>query len=134
MCVELLELHRRVEVEMPRDSSTARYARVIELRSGADAAAVSNFMRRAEESFATWPVERPLTFRDIVLYVAVTNDLKSDIAVAGVRSRIVDFALGGPLARFASATPGMGQPNVSAHFCDPGLLPLDASAARAAAR
>jgi hypothetical protein len=94
MCVELLELHRRVEMEMPRDSSTARYARVIELRSGADAAAVSNFMRRAEESFATWPVERPLTFRDIVLYVAVTNDLKSDIAVAGVRSRIVDFALG----------------------------------------
>jgi hypothetical protein len=94
MCVELLELHRRVEMEMPRDSSTARYARVIELRSGADAAAVTNFMRRAEESFATWPVERPLTFRDIVLYVAVTNDLKSDIAVAGVRSRIVDFALG----------------------------------------
>jgi hypothetical protein len=94
MCVELLELHRRVEMEMPRDSSTARYARVIELRSGADAAAVSNFMRRAEESFATWPVERPLTFRDIVLYVAVTNDLKSDIAVAGVRSRSVDFALG----------------------------------------
>jgi ATPase subunit of ABC transporter with duplicated ATPase domains len=94
MCVELLELHRQVEIEMPGDSRTARYARVIELRSGADAAAVSNFMRRAEQSFAAWPVERPLTFRDIVLYVAVTNDLKSDLAVAGVRSRIVDFALG----------------------------------------
>jgi hypothetical protein len=50
-------------------------------------------MQRAEESFATWPVERPLNFRDIVQYMAVTDCLKTDIAVSGVRSRVVEFAV-----------------------------------------
>ena len=93
LCVESLELYRQVEIEMPQASNTARYARVIELRSGADAGTVLKFMRRAEESFASWPVERPLNFRDIVQYLAVTDGLHTDIAVAGVGSRVVDFAL-----------------------------------------
>jgi len=56
----------------------------------ADSHTVQGIMRRTEESFATWPVERPLTFRDIVQYIAVTGGLKADIAVTGVRSRYVD--------------------------------------------
>jgi hypothetical protein len=50
-------------------------------------------MRRAQESFADWPTERPLNFQDVVQYLAVTDCLKIDIAVAGVRSRIVDFVI-----------------------------------------
>ena len=76
---------------MPLASNTERYACVIAKRSGADPCTVRKIMRRAEESFATWPVERPLNFRDVVQYVAVK--LKIDIAVTGVHSRVVDFAI-----------------------------------------
>ena len=93
ICVEFLSLYRQVESELPQAPRTELYARVIERRSGADPIAVQRFMRRAEESFAAWPVDRPLNFRDIVQYIAVTDCLKKDIAVDGVRSRIVDTAM-----------------------------------------
>jgi hypothetical protein len=93
ICEESLKLYRQIEIEMPQASIQDRYARVIERRSGADADAVLKFMRRAEESFATWPIERPLSLRDIVQYMVVTDGFKSDIAVDGVRSRAVDLAI-----------------------------------------
>jgi hypothetical protein len=92
-CDESLNLYRQVEAQMPQASQTERYGRFIELRSGVTPAAVPTVMRRAEESFADWPNERPLNFRDVVQYLAVTDCLKIDIAVAGVRSRIVDFVI-----------------------------------------
>src|SRR5258708_5615480 len=92
-CDESLKLYRQVEAQMPQSSQTERYARFIELRSGATPAVALTVMRRAEESFADWPNERPLNFRDVVQYLAVTDCLKIDIAVAGVRSRIVDFVI-----------------------------------------
>jgi len=91
ICSESLKLYRRIEHEMPGASAMERYARVIEVQSGADPDAVQAIIRRTEESFATWPVERPLNFRDIVQYMAVTGGLKADIAVTGVRSRFVDW-------------------------------------------
>jgi len=92
-CDESLKLYRQVEAQMPQSSQTERYGRFIELRSGVTPAAVLTVMRRAEESFADWPNERPLNFRDVVQYLAVTDCLKIDLAVAGVRSRIVDFVI-----------------------------------------
>jgi hypothetical protein len=92
-CEESLKHYRQVEAQMPQSSQTERYGRFIELRSGATPATVLTVLRRAEESFADWPNERPLNFRDVVQYLAVTDCLKIDIAVAGVRSRIVDFVI-----------------------------------------
>ena len=93
ICQEALKLYRQIETEMPQAANRDRYARLIERRSGADADAVLRFMRRAEESFATWPIERPLCLRDIVQYMVVTDGFKTDIAVDGVRSRAVDLAI-----------------------------------------
>jgi hypothetical protein len=92
-CDESLKLYRQVEAQMPQASRTERYGRFIELRSGATPATVPTVMRRAQESFADWPTERPLNLQDVVQYLAVTDCLKIDIAVAGVRSRIVDFVI-----------------------------------------
>jgi hypothetical protein len=91
ICSDSLKLYRRIELEMPGSSNMERYARVIEERSGAAPETVTAILRRAEESFATWPVERPLNFRDIVQYIAVTGGLQADIAITGVRSRFVDL-------------------------------------------
>jgi hypothetical protein len=93
ICEESLELYRQIEIEMPQASNQDRYARLVERRSGADADAVVRFMRRAEESFATWPIERPLSLRDIVQFMVVTDGFKTDIAVDGVQSRAVDLAV-----------------------------------------
>ena len=92
-CDESLMLYRQVEAQMPQASQTERYGRFIELRSGVTPGHVPTVLRRAAESFADWPNERPLNFRDVVQYLAVTDCLKIDIAVAGVRSRIVDFVI-----------------------------------------
>lgn len=91
ICAKSLEIYRRIEREMPGASNLERYARVIEEQSGADPKTVQAVIRRAEESFAAWPVERPLNFRDVVQYMAVTGGLKADIAVTGVRSAFVDL-------------------------------------------
>lgn len=93
ICERLLGLYRQVEFDMPQASPTERYARVIEQSLGADPSTVRKILRRTAESFAAWPVERPLIFRDVVQYIAVTDGLKIDIAVDGVRSRIVDVVL-----------------------------------------
>jgi hypothetical protein len=93
ICEESLTLYRQIEIEMPQAANRDRYARLIERRSGADADAVLRFLRRAEESFATWPIERPLSLRDIVQYMVVTDEFKTDTAVDGVRSRAVDLAV-----------------------------------------
>ena len=92
-CDESLMLYRQVEAQMPQASQTERYGRFIELRSGVTPGHVPTVLRRAAESFADWPNERPLNFRDVVQYLAVTDCLKIDIAVAGVRSRMVDFVI-----------------------------------------
>jgi len=92
-CDESLMLYRQVEAQMPQASQTERYGRFIELRSGVAPGSVPTVLRRAAESFADWPNERPLNFRDVVQYLAVTDCLKIDIAVAGVRSRMVDFVI-----------------------------------------
>jgi len=94
MCVDTLEQYRRIEGEAPKASNEELYARVIETRiGGARPGAVQEAMRRTKESFATWPVDRPLTLRDIAQYIVVTESLRNDIAVTGVSSRAVDYVL-----------------------------------------
>ena len=95
ICAETLAQYRRIEADLPRSSKWDIYARVVESRCGiADRRAALAIMRRAEESFATWPVERPLSLRDIAQYIVVTDCLRNDLAVTGVRSRAVDLVLG----------------------------------------
>src|SRR5260370_22452070 len=94
-CDESLKLYRQVEAQMPQASQTERYARFIELRSGATPATVLTVMRRAEESFADWPNERPLNFRDVVQYLAVTDCLTIDRTRVVERTRIDD--VGSPI-------------------------------------
>jgi hypothetical protein len=93
ICQESMNSYRKISAETPESSELTRYAQVIQRETGADANTVQRAIRRAEESFASWPVERPVKFRDIVQYLAVTDSLRIDIAVAGVDSRFVDKSL-----------------------------------------
>jgi len=51
------------------------YRRVVMARAGCDADEAGAVLRRAEQSFASWPTERELTFCDVVHYIAVSEYL-----------------------------------------------------------
>lgn len=87
-CRDCLALYRRVEAQRANTTAAERYAHVIASRTGADANGVNTIMRRAEESFAAWPHERPLTFRDVVQYLAVTERLGDILSESGVRAHV----------------------------------------------
>jgi hypothetical protein len=87
-CRECLELYHKVSQENATATALERYAQVVAKRTGADAKGTRIIMRRAEESFASWPVERPLNFRDVVQYLAVTECLSDDLSAIGVRADV----------------------------------------------
>lgn len=93
LCAALVALYREFEAQKPDSVAGDRYAQIIERFTGADHSLVIRSLRLAEESFASWPIERPLNLRDIAQYLAVTDGLKTDIAVSGVRSRLVDCVI-----------------------------------------
>lgn len=97
-CIDTLKLYREVAAEMPQANCHERYERVIARRTGADAAEVAAILRRAKESFASWPYDRPLRFRHVAQYLAVTERLNADPDVGGVRTRVDDL-----VARFIPA-------------------------------
>jgi len=91
VCVESLKLYRQIELDLPQSSRMERYVHVVESRSGADHRAVANIMRLVRKGFALWPAERPLSFRDVVQYIAVTDCLKTEIAAPDSRAGDADF-------------------------------------------
>jgi hypothetical protein len=91
VCVDSLRLYRQVEVEMPDSSRMERYMQVVERRTSSDPRAAAKIMRLVREGFAQWPAERPLSFRDVVQIIAVTDCLTMHVAGGDVQSRDVDF-------------------------------------------
>ncbi|HEX4584529.1 MAG TPA: hypothetical protein VH183_06845 [Burkholderiaceae bacterium] len=75
---ELLELYRTVAAIHPRLGKHDLYRRIVMARQGGSAASADAVLARAAESYATWPVERALTFRDVVHYLAVTDYLATN--------------------------------------------------------
>jgi len=99
-CRELLALQRTVQQNHPGLSGMGLYRRIVELTLGVDADMVERVLRHAEENFATWPVSRPLTFRDVVHHLAVaeyfalhsgTHQMRADL------KRLVDDTIPGNL-------------------------------------
>jgi len=79
---ELLKLREAIVAARPGLKKEDLYRQVVMARLRVTLAAADAVLDRATESFATWPTERPLTFRDIVHYLAVSEYLgsKGDIA------------------------------------------------------
>jgi len=91
VCLDSLRIYRQVEAEMPQSSRMERYLRVVERRSNADPRAASKIIRLVREGFAQPPAQRPLSFRDVVQIIAMTDCLKPEVAGAESRARDVDF-------------------------------------------
>lgn len=72
-CKEMLELYHAVARRRPELVGEALYRHVVAQRVGADGPAADELIRGAARSYASWPAERALTFRDVVRYVAVSE-------------------------------------------------------------
>ena len=66
----MLDLFRRERRDRPELSGCALYEAVVARRLGEKPRiSAAEVVRRAEESFTTWPVERAIRFRDVVHYL-----------------------------------------------------------------
>lgn len=72
-CRELLALHRATATRHADAKGLALYRLVVAAHVDADAATADTLLRRAQESYATWPVQRALNFRDVAHYLSVSG-------------------------------------------------------------
>ncbi len=79
---ELLKLHEKIAAARPGLGKQELYRHIVMARLGGTLAAADAVLARATESFATWPVERALTFRDVVHYLAVSDYLATNAEAA----------------------------------------------------
>ena len=66
---QLLELYGRVHREHPQMSGRLLYQEIVAQRLGPQAVHAKELVRRAEESFTDWPVDRDFKFRHVVHYL-----------------------------------------------------------------
>ena len=79
---ELLKLYRTVAATHPGLKGPDLYRRIVVARLGGSLADADALLAHAAESFASWPVERALTFQDVVHYLAVLDYLASNRDIA----------------------------------------------------
>src|ERR1700746_2068499 len=83
---QLLDLFRREQRDHPELKGRAPYEAVTARRLGLNPPiSATEIVRRAEESFADWPVERELRFRDVVHYLIFDEYMRAGKARAGTK-------------------------------------------------
>jgi len=73
-----LALYHQLHNEQPVLSKLELYEEFVRRRNGIEAAGARKLLTLAEQSFAVWPTERALIFRDVVQYLVVTERLTSE--------------------------------------------------------
>jgi hypothetical protein len=86
--LQLLELYRQQRRERPDTAPRALYESTVAQRLGPQAARAAELVRRAEESFTQWPVERALNFRDVVHYLVFDEYMHLGTAREGTKTNI----------------------------------------------
>jgi len=88
-CNELLDLYLSVAAQNPGLGGESLYRKVVESKLGLEGRAVDDVLQGAQVSYANWPVERDLSFRDVVHYLAVSDYCQSLGRKRWLRSDIV---------------------------------------------
>ena len=86
---QLLELFRREQREHPALKGRPLYEAIIARRGGLNPTlSAVQIVRRAEESFADWPRDRELRFRDVVHYQIFDEYMRQREVRMGTRTNI----------------------------------------------
>ncbi len=81
----MLELYQRARREHPEMSPRSLYQSVVAQRLGQESRRAAEIVRRAEESFTDWPVERELKFRHVVHYLIFDEYMRTGRAREGTK-------------------------------------------------
>jgi hypothetical protein len=85
---QLLELYESERRERSQLDTRSLYEAVIARRLGLKSSRAAEIVRRAEESFTTWPVECELRFRHVVQYQIFDEYIRLGADRAGTRTNI----------------------------------------------
>jgi hypothetical protein len=83
-----LALFRRIREQQPELAGRALYEAIVCQRNGIEAYAARVILRHADDSFAAWPKERALIFRDVVQYLVITEYLLSNSERTGTATNM----------------------------------------------
>jgi hypothetical protein len=83
-----LQVYRQVAERQPELVGVQRYREVVARQTGLDDSGVRRVLNGAEHSFAAWPKERPLRFRDVVQYLVISKCLSEQPTEVLGRSRL----------------------------------------------
>jgi hypothetical protein len=95
-CRELLHMHQSLAARQSGVDRMELYRQLVAQRTGGDAKAVDALLGHATESYAQWPVDRPLNLRDVIHYLVVQEYLASHRQASWLEQnlkRIVDSAV-----------------------------------------
>ncbi len=84
--LSVLEIYWRVREAQPELNGKALYAEVVATRSHVDLQAARMIVQRAEQSFAEWPEERDVIFRDVVDYLVFDEFMQAHPDRRGAQS------------------------------------------------
>ena len=87
---QLLDLFWRERRAQPDLNDRSVYERVVAQRLGPDASRAGEIIKRAEESFTEWPVERELRFRHVVHYLIFDEYMRSGKLREGTKTNMGD--------------------------------------------
>ena len=73
--LQLLDLYWAVAAMRPELKGRELYLQILQVHAGGDEQAAEKALGEAEQSFASWPAPRPLIFRDVVNYLALSDFL-----------------------------------------------------------
>ena len=85
---QLLDLYWQRRRVQPDLEDRALYESVVAQRLGPQEARAAEIVRRAQESFADWPVERELKFRDVVHYLIFDEYMRTGKAREGTKTNM----------------------------------------------
>lgn len=95
-CRKLLSLYETLVADNPHLSGNRLYEGVVAAHNCCDASAARLALKEAAQSYASWPVERDLNFRDVVHYLAVREIFVADSTVPWAQAdikRIIDASI-----------------------------------------
>lgn len=76
--VSMLSLFNRLREDNPALDRISLYKNFVRAYLKVDAKVATDILEKAEESFASWPTERPLKFADIVHYIIVIEYMRKN--------------------------------------------------------
>ncbi len=89
VCRELLHFYEETRAADSNLKGEALYEQVIARYKNGDARGTKELLNHAEQSFAQWPLVRNLNFRDVVLYMIVSESMMADRPAADMRSDLM---------------------------------------------